>query len=166
MRAICLLLLTILVTLAGCQTTTVTESPNRGRTRVEGTQQTDRSSVSADQAVASEPCAARLHDVAGALLLYYAVNKQLPPTLADLQDSVGADMLLDFTCPDSKLPYVYVPNGLRHPDRPKVIILHDPIQVKGKRWCILVQPGGPGTAQSLEVLAIPEPLFLAYQPVK
>ncbi len=121
---------------------------------------------SADQAVGSDPCAARLHDIAGAMLFYFALNKHLPASLSDLQALSDFDNPLVFACPHSQQPYVYVPEGLRSVNRPKLIILHDPVPRDGKRMCILIQPTGPGAAQSLEVVNLPEPLFLAYQPAR
>ncbi|HEY8669150.1 MAG TPA: hypothetical protein VIL86_21045 [Tepidisphaeraceae bacterium] len=131
---------------------------------------TQANRVDPSQVVRDDPCATRLHDISGLLLMYYAYNKQLPKQLTDLRPLADADTPptpLRLECPVSKMAYVYVPAGLQAEGRSKRIIVHDPAPSHdGKRWCIFLTPptahGGGGAAPSLEVLAIPEPLFQAY----
>jgi len=118
--------------------------------------------ITPDQLTAKDRCPSRLHDIEGALLLYYALKKQFPTSLEELRSV--ADTKLDFTCPDSGLPYTYVPNGLRKPGGTKRIIVHDAVMNRdGTRWCIVVNDVRPGSSQSTEVVQMVEPVFLAYQ---
>jgi hypothetical protein len=122
--------------------------------------------VSADQAVGADPCAARLHDIEGAMLLYYAIHKTLPEKLVDLAPLADFDAPLVFTCPASGQPYGYNRDGLRAPGKTKNILVYDPTPAhNGKRWCIFTTPAGRGTSRSLEVLAVTDPFFRGYQPV-
>src|SRR6478735_5745074 len=57
----------------------------------------------------TDPCATRLHEATGALLLYYATHQDIPPTLEDLKKSPGMEGAGDMTCPVSHKPYVYNP---------------------------------------------------------
>src|SRR5262245_27281058 len=59
----------------------------------------------------TDPCATRLHDICGPLLFYYATNHQLPVKLEDLKQ-IGGFEEVEYICPVSGLPYVYVPAGL------------------------------------------------------
>lgn len=113
----------------------------------------------------TDPCAARLHDLEGALLLYYAIHKTLPEKLADLAPLADLDAPLSFDCPVSGLPYGYNREGLHSPGRAKSIIVYDPTPTKGRRWCIFMAPAAPGASRSLQVLSVTEPFFLGYQPL-
>ena len=119
-------------------------------------------------ATQSDPCAARMHDVAGAMLMYYALNQRLPERLEELSamQDVGAPTL-EFICPQSSMPYVYVPSGLRAEGKSKVIILHDAAAVHAgaSRWCILMPDVvlGTPTSRSMEVLQLPESVFRLYR---
>ncbi len=113
----------------------------------------------------TDPCAARLHEIAGAMLMYYAVNRRLPERLAELEPLADVDVTLNFTCPLSGLPYVYVPAGLRAAGRSKAIILHDAAASHGGvRWCVLMPDTSTSTGKALEVLAMPEGVFRLYGP--
>lgn len=120
-----------------------------------------------ENAVRADNCSNQMHDIAGAILLYYAIHRELPPTLEALRTI--ADTPLNFNCPLTNQPYVYIPTGLRSRNQNKLIILHDPSAAhSGQRMCILMpdQPLNPSRPNlSLEVLPVPEPLFLPYQPV-
>lgn len=110
----------------------------------------------------TDASAARLHDIAGAILMYRAFNDSMPKELADLKAT--SDEELNFICPITNTPYVYVRDGLHYPGRSKSIVVYEPIaRPRGTRWCILMADAKPGGAQSLEVLEIPEADFLAYQ---
>jgi hypothetical protein len=120
--------------------------------------------VSINEAIKSDPCALRLHDIAGAILMYYALNREMPTHLEDLRAMQDVDQQLNFTCPVSNQPYVYVPQGMTSPGRTKMILVHDPTPShNGTRWCILAASGKPGEPISLEVLPITEPVFLSYK---
>ena len=145
--------------LAGCVTTTVTPGSS-----IPGVQKGEPETM--DHAVASDPCAARLHAIAGAMLEYYAINKQLPKALDELTALKDLDEPIDLNCPASNLPYVYEPNGLEAPGGSKRIIVHDAAAThNGGRWCLLMAPLVPGAAPTMEVLLIPEPTFRVYLPL-
>ena len=118
--------------------------------------------ITPDQLTAKDRCPSRLHDIEGALLLYYALKREFPASLEDLRSV--SDTKLDFTCPDTGLPYTYVPNGLRKPGVTKRIIVHDSVMNHdGTRWCIVVADSRRSSSQSTEVVQMVEPVFLSYQ---
>jgi hypothetical protein len=121
--------------------------------------------LTADQAVGSDQCSIQLHDICGALLLYYGQHKQLPEHLEDLKPL--GDSSLSFVCPVSHLPYVYVPAGRIAPGSSKRIILFDPTPAhNGNRYCILMTMRvRPDAAQSLEVVPVSEKAFESFIPV-
>ena len=86
-----------------------------------------------------DPCAERLHDVCGHLLLYYATHKRLPPSL-DALKATGPLPLSPLVCPVSGKPYVYDSRGLAIPDRPGRLVLYDAEPShSGMRWGIMVK---------------------------
>jgi len=148
-------------TLAGCVTTTSSPPPLVTK------QPTVPGSYTPDQAIASDPCASRMHEISGAILSYYAIERHLPATLEEAKkvyDGLGDSPLpLELTCPVSHQPYVYVPQGLATPGNDKRIILHDAAPSHtGQRWCAFMALGGGGVAQSVEVLLVPEAIFKGY----
>jgi len=95
--------------------------------------------------ILTDPCAERLHDLCGHLLLYYSVHKALPPTLEKLTPG-GSLSPLPLVCPVSNKPYVYNSSGLSVPGRQGRLVLYDsePCHA-GMRWGILVEmPAGGG----------------------
>jgi hypothetical protein len=127
------------------------------------TNQTDQN-VSSDVALATDPSALRLNDIGGALLLYYATNKQLPDQLEDLNASGYSEGPLKFTSPVSGKPYVYVPAGLSLEGQRKRIIAYDPtLTHDGRRFCLVMAlESRPNAAQSVEILSLPEKVFEMY----
>jgi hypothetical protein len=123
--------------------------------------------LSPDEAVDSDPSAIRLHDIAGALLQYYALNKRLPDRLEDAAALADTDQPLQLTSPASGKPYGYVPQGLVLEGRKKRIIVFDPAPHQGQRWCVFIaDQTRPGGAQSVEVLPVPEGVFGLYRPAE
>jgi hypothetical protein len=61
---------------------------------------------------AIDPCAARLHDIEGLLLKYYIAHRRLPDRLEDVAPLAEPGQKIDFTCPFSGRPYVYIPQQL------------------------------------------------------
>ena len=111
------------------------------------------------------PSASRLHDICGEILLYFAVNREMPKTLSDLQSVMDTEVQLDTTSPTSHQPYVYAPQGLIGVGHAKRIIIYDPVPLpSGKRWCVFSADAAPGQAQSLEVVLTPESVFHDYVP--
>jgi hypothetical protein len=103
----------------------------------------------------TDPCATRLHDLCGPLLLYYKEHQHLPPALADLAQTPGFSEIGELACPQSHQAYVYVPNGLSIPGVPGTVVVYDPLPSHaGWRWAITVVPG-PGPLVT-KVIALPK----------
>jgi hypothetical protein len=116
---------------------------------------------SPEELTSKDRCPARLHEIEGALLEFYAVHRQLPQSLSDLH---SLEPTLELNCPESNLPYVYVPAGLRKPGGTRRIVVHDPVRHRdGTRWCIMMVDTPPGKSQQTLVVQLPEPLFNGYQ---
>jgi hypothetical protein len=153
----------LLMLITGCQPTTP------GQTTVSGAAvaplPTGRPPT-ANEAVGDDPCAARLHDITGALLGFYiANNNRLPDKLEQIKPYADFGTELNFTCPASGLPYTYSPAGLMAAGQNKRIIVWDPTPAhNGIRWCILMPHMAPNTAIVPEVVPIPEKAFTAYVP--
>jgi len=109
--------------------------------------------------VETDPCADRLHEISGALLLYCSIRGKLPDKLADLK---GADIapLPPLVCPLSGTPYVYNREGLQVQGRPGRLVVYDAAPSHdGKRWGILADLGAQLSAR---VIPVPEgPVFSA-----
>ncbi len=109
----------IAVIATGCQTSERAVSPVR------------KPSVKID------PCAERLHDVCGQLLLYHSIHKRLPKTLEELKASDSATTPL--VCPTSGGFYVYNSKGLQIPGQLGRLVLYDArANHSGMRWGISV----------------------------
>ena len=90
---------------------------------------------------ATDPCAIRLHDISGMLLLYYVTNHRLPERLEELAPFADADVGFDPTCPESGRPYVYVPGGLADSGGGRVLLVYDAVGAHaGVRWVIVASP--------------------------
>jgi hypothetical protein len=120
----------------------------------------------ADEVVASDVSASRLHDIVGAILTYYISNGyRLPNFLEDVKPFADVGTELNFTSPSSGLPYVYSPDGLFTAGSDKRIIVWEPKPSKqGIRWCILMPHIEPGKAIIPEVVPITEKAFAAFVP--
>lgn len=119
--------------------------------------------TSADQVLKTDPCGSRLHDVGGALLMYYALNKHMPEQLEEVKSMADFGMELVFTCPKSGKPYSFTPNGLAAIGKDKRIVIYDSEPSHdGRRWCVFMPTPRLGQAMSLEVLLVPEGLFNTY----
>ena len=104
----------------------------------------------------------RMHDISGALLFYYYVHHELPKSLDELRHMSGFEDV-EYACPTSGLPYVYVPAGLPAPNQPGAkIVLHDATPAhQGMRWAItILEPQDPGPLVT-KVIAVPESYFAA-----
>ena len=155
--------------LAGCKTTTQPPQPEpRTIVRVNGEQfpgtPTEKPQP-IEQALKSDPCAARLHAISGAMLEYYALHNRLPKALQDLQSLADLDQPLQFTCTESGQPYVYIPTGLQSQDDTRRIILHDPVPDRsGLRWVIMMQKPRGRQPAAMWVVSLTDPLFRGYTP--
>ncbi len=155
------LLLTLVVLLAGCESTTKT-APHNPYANADLNQ-----NLTPDQLADSDPCSMRLHDIAGLLLIYYAKHSELPQDLDQLQTVADATDSLDFTCPDTHQPYAYVSGGIRSPSINRQIILYDAVpHPNGVRWCIFLSPATlhHGASPVMDVLPVAETTFQTFQP--
>ncbi|MBP7933405.1 MAG: hypothetical protein KA354_02045 [Phycisphaerae bacterium] len=109
----------------------------------------------------TDPCAMRLHDICGPLLLYYATHQQLPARIEELAHVPGFENVRDFTCPTSGQPYVYNPIGIVNSGAAPRIVLYDPTPThSGIRWAIsIIEPGNKNAALIAKVVALPESSF-------
>lgn len=119
-----------------------------------------------ESAIHSDPCAARLQDISGALLEYLAIHNRMPATLAELNTLPDLDQPLTFACPSSAKPFVYVPAGLISPTDPRQIVLYDSaVDRAGLRWVIrLRRPRGRESAATF-VEHMPQSVFQSFAPV-
>lgn len=116
-----------------------------------------------EQAINSDPCAARLHEISGAMLEFFAINARLPRQLDELQTLTDLDRPLSFVCPTSSKPYTYVPTGLRSADEPRLIIVYDSTaDNSGQRWAILMQKPKGRQPAAMWVMSLSEPVFRTY----
>jgi len=118
---------------------------------------------------ATDPCAARLHDICGGLLLYYLTHKRLPANLDQMQSMPELDAPLTFTCPLSKLPYIYNPNGIMLAEKNQRIVMYDASPAHAGphgvyRWAIRIDDPVPGQPLVAQVIALPESFFLLRPP--
>ena len=117
--------------------------------------------VSPDELTSKDRCPARLQKIGGALLEYYYLHKELPRTLDELR---SIEPTVELTCPESQLPYVYVPAGLRKPGGTRRIVVHDPVHhADGLVWCIMFVDTLPGKGLQTLVEPLPDPLFRGYE---
>ena len=175
---------TAVLCLAGCQTTMTRSVPTVPASSLPESNAPDLTAtprqqpaaidandgpVSADEAVAGDVSAGRLHDIEGTLLVYYALHHRLPGRLDELVPLADADTDLKLTAPSGR-PYLYVPDGLVAPGASKRILVADPAPAArtGVRQCILAPPVLPmaGAALSMEVVAVPEVAFRRYAPAE
>ncbi len=107
----------------------------------------------------TDPCAMRLHDLSGALLLYHANHGELPETLEELRLMPGALAPLEsFDCPASHQAYQYDANGEIKGER--VLLLYDPAPAhEGKRLVVEMIDWKPGKPLVTKVDQLPEKLF-------
>ena len=110
-----------------------------------------------------DPCANRLHDLGGLLLLYAAVHQQLPPTLEALRPYVDAGQTLQVTCPVSGRPYVYPPLGLTAPGDSRRIILYDAAPHQGYREALMLTPDADNKAPIFDVILVTDDVLRAFK---
>lgn len=160
--AFCLLNLALLST--GCQPAVQPKTGAANPPMIdEPTERAETKKLTPAQLAVVDPCAIRLQDITGAMLQFYALNRQLPDKLDDLRTIADVGTELQFTCPVSHQPYAYVPNGLQSAGRNKRILLHDSAASHdGNRWCVLMAPIQNGKAPYLEVVLLPDNLFHTY----
>jgi len=112
---------------------------------------------------ATDECATRMHDIAGGLLLFYAMHHDLPAKLEQLNTLAGFEDLGPYACPVSQRAYIYRPTGIYLAERNEQIILHDPAPSHSDfRWAISVNDPQAGAALVTRVIALPESFFLLH----
>jgi hypothetical protein len=111
----------------------------------------------------TDPCAMRLHDVSGVLLMYYAINRRLPAKLDELESLTDVDTGFSVECPASHQPYVYVPGGLSAPNQQRLLVLYDPVPAHaGLRWGVFIAPPREGKPPATFVLLMSEEVFRSF----
>lgn len=113
----------------------------------------------------TDPCAMRLHDLSGLLLMYQMEHGQLPAALSDLAGFPGFDQLGGLVCPVSGKPYVYNPNGIMLPEQNKHVIVYDPEPSHaGMRLAITIDDPRDDQPMLTRVLVLPETFFTFVSP--
>ena len=119
-----------------------------------------------------DPCADRLHSIEGELITYYALKRELPATLAELERYASPGETTDYRCPVSKESYVYVPTGLALANDVKQgrLILYDakPVHDSTKgpmRWGILFSEARGREPVTTHVIPIPEEVMPGFVPI-
>ena len=112
---------------------------------------------------ATDPCALRLDDIRVALLGYLHDHDRLPEKIADLQKFAEPGTTLQFTCPASGKPYVYVPAGLTLPGKSQRLVLYDAVPAhEGRRWGVLLGPAADNQPLITWIAPLDEPTLSAY----
>ncbi len=113
--------------------------------------------------LATDPAAIRLQDIGDALVIYFAHNRYLPASLAELHPRTpdGADIPL--TSPASGRPFVYVPSGLPVAGTNRVLLIYDPVAGQdGLHWALVAIPPEGHQPLTVEVVRLTEPVLQAY----
>ena len=115
---------------------------------------------------ATDPCAQRMHNLSGLLLMYYAVNKHLPDRMAELATFADDTLPFNAECPDSGRPYVYAPQGLQSSTSGErsLVIYDDAPAHGGLRWGVFVAPPRDGQPPATWVILMSEEVFRQYVP--
>jgi hypothetical protein len=128
-------------------------------------QRTARSSTGQRPDQVTDPCATRMHDLSGLLLLYYAVNKKLPERLDELEPFADADMPFQAECPLSGVPYVYVPTAVPPAGSERFLVIYDAVPAHGGlRWGVFITPPVNNQPPETRVLPMSETVFRNYVP--
>jgi hypothetical protein len=109
----------------------------------------------------TDPCAMRLHDLAGGLLMYQLEHNRLPERLDELKGLPVVPGDVEFVCPVSHQPYLYTSQGLSLARYPGVMVLCDPAPSHaGMRWAVfLLPPAQVGEPMVTKVIAVQEKLL-------
>ena len=154
----------------GCAPATREGSSAAGKRTSAQARHTGRTQPTAASAGARRPpstvedaCAARLHDISGLLLEYYALNRQLPERLEELASLAEAESEFAPACPVSGMPYVYVPGGLGAEGTGQRLIIYEQTPAHhGMRWVVVAAPAEGGQPPSTRVIPFTEARFRRY----
>jgi hypothetical protein len=107
-----------------------------------------------------DPCAQRLHDLSGAMLVYVSLYDQLPASLELLKGVPGAEPDLKANCPISGQSYAYSPQGMEVPGIEHRIYAWDASPAHGTyRWAIQLVPSVAERPPYANVIPVPETAF-------
>jgi hypothetical protein len=114
----------------------------------------------------TDPCATRLHDLSGRLLLYYTKHRNLPEKLDQLNEfEAFKDDPIPLICPVSQKLYVYRPDGFYLQDQKSMVLVYDPAPSHDRhRWVITVKDPQPFEPLITQVRPLPESLFILNPP--
>jgi hypothetical protein len=119
-----------------------------------------------------DSCADRLHSIEGEIISYYAVHRELPERLSDLNRYADAGDTTDYTCPVSHQSYVYVPGGLALANDVSNgrLILYDATPAHDSargpmRWGILFSEAKGRAPVVTHIIPIPENTMPGFVPV-
>lgn len=153
----------------GCVTSTTTQNPRQRTVQVRGPSAPPRQPIAGTDPrrktdpLNGDPCATRLHDIAGAMLLYYAIHRRLPDSLEGLRETADIDQELNFACPVTGQPYDYNPTGLEYQGRDERLIVYDSLPAHGgTRWGVLAAPPRGNHPAATWVVQLPEGVFRVY----
>jgi hypothetical protein len=108
----------------------------------------------------NEPCANRLHDICGPLLLYLTTHYRFPESLDELRQMPGFEGIGEFACPVSKQPYVYNPAGVVGPNVSQRAVIYDAAPTHaGYRKAIVIREATPNAPFIADVVVWPESRF-------
>ena len=111
----------------------------------------------------NDPSAIKMHDIEGAILMYFAINKTLPEHIADALPL--ADEPLDLKVPGSLTEYIYTRDGIKLQDQEARYILYEPAPMhSGFRLAIKLNDPEPFKALVMQVIPVPESFFLLHPP--
>ena len=114
-------------------------------------------------ALATDPCAMRLHDISAAMLMYINLHKRMPESLEQLRPLADAGEDFHLVCPVSGKPYVYVPAGLGVVDQDRVLVIFDSEPAhNGWTWDIVLDPAVGNQPLTLTVVRHSQPVLKAY----
>ena len=160
MRTRCLLMaLACGFVVAGCAAPIKQPAGGNRPTSAPATQPGARAASSAKLTI-DDPCATRLHDICGPLLLYYATHSRLPERVETLQQIPGFEAVGPYLCPVSNQPYIYNAQGLVGPNVSLRAVLYDAAPTHaGYRWAIVVQEPAGNAPLIAKVVAWAESRF-------
>ena len=113
----------------------------------------------------TDPSAMKLHDLSGAMLMYYALNKRLPDSIDDLRPLADGDAGADALVPGTRTPYVYSANGIVLQDQSARVVLYEPAPLHdGFRLAVRIDEPKPDRPLIARVISLPESFFLLRPP--
>ena len=112
----------VLIAVQGCATT---PSDRTTSTPPNAPPDAGRAATTESAPIDTQASAARLHEIAGSLLLYHVKYQRLPARLTELTDDPSLDCP-PLVSPESGRPYVYHMPPRRLLGRPGALLIHDP----------------------------------------